>query len=138
VTNKKLDENSLTSPISYEILVLLNQKNYSILELSRAINIAHKNLLPHLELLEKNKWIEIMRFGRGKKSIIKLTKELAVTDTYLNFRRVVEKTKAVWDLMDKSQKIKFYDELIERYALLKRSGMSFERLREIKEKRSNP
>ncbi|MBT4447007.1 hypothetical protein HOA92_05545 [archaeon] len=138
MTNKKLDENSLTSPISYEILVLLNQKNYSILELSRAINIAHKNLLPHLELLEKNKWIEIMRFGRGKKSIIKLTKELAVTDTYLNFRRVVEKTKAVWDLMDKSQKIKFYDELIERYALLKRSGMSFERLREIKEKRSNP
>ena len=128
----KLDDDDLEVRGEAFSSLLLNKNKISNFLINN-LNTANKNIRSFVSLVLANR-----NETSAIPEIIKLTKELAVTDTYLNFRRVVEKTKAVWDLMDKSQKIKFYDELIERYALLKRSGMSFERLREIKEKRSNP
>lgn len=65
---KKLNLNS----IDFSILFIAHYKPSSITELQRMIGISYKNLLPHINHLEKNKLIKVLDHGKGKKKEITL------------------------------------------------------------------
>jgi len=53
-----------------QILIWCNLKPHSIEELRKKIDIAYKNLLPHLKKLEQYRFIKIKSSGMGKKKEI--------------------------------------------------------------------
>lgn len=69
----------------YDFLIMLicARNPHSITELQRELNIAYKNLYPHIKKLQEIKFIEIKDFGKGNKKQI-TTIESKYVDNFIS------------------------------------------------------
>jgi len=82
----KVTREIMTNKVDLKILRALLIKSYSLVELSREVGIAYKNLSPHVKKLEKAGWLKTWqdKNSRGKRVIVSSTRYDGTGDNWLD------------------------------------------------------